>query len=259
MTTKSMRVGVAILFGVLLTFVSTNVNAQLVVIPQEKVHEAASPTLADEAHMLIQEGVVLNFGTLSESDPAWQTTIHWRDAKGRKTTITRITTSCSCVEADWNKRAGATTEGAIEIKFHPQGRLGGIRQMLLIYTTLSDQKPTATITLVGKVVPSDDHSTTHPYAMGPLRLRQTSLSFSPKGGVEKIAVINSGSKVLTITHDQHFSSEGIKAYTIPRELAPGEEGDLVVEWQPNSTKPTLLLEGIDLPTRKRKIDIRIKE
>lgn len=251
--------GVALFVGVLLTLVTTGVKAQLVVIPQEKVQEAASPTLADEAEMLFEEGVVLNFGTIGEDDPAWQTTINWRDAKGRKTTITRITTTCGCVEADWNKRAAATTKGTIDVKFHPKGRVGGIRQMLLIYTTLSDQRPTATITLVGKVVPSDDHSTTHPYAMGPLRLRQTSLLFSPQGGVERIAVVNSGTKRLTITHNQHFSSEGIRAYTIPRELAPGQEGDLMVEWQPNGSAPTLLLDGIDLPTRKRRIDIRIKE
>lgn len=235
-------------------------QAQIVVIPQEQVREAANPTLAAEAQMLFEEGTTLSVGTIGEEDAAWSGTIHWRDGRGRKLTITRITTSCSCVVAKWDKRAKASSEGSIEISFLPKGRIGNINQRLLIYTSLDEKRPTATITLEGRVTPSRDHSTTHPYTMGELRLRRKSITFGRNGGVERIAVVNGGSRPLRLTHDPHLTSPGIRAYAVPEVLAPGCEGDLMVEWEgPSGRLPMLHIGGVDAPVRERKIEINTKE
>lgn len=235
-------------------------TAQLNIIPQERIQEAANPTLAKGAMMQFDDEGVLTCGTIGESEECWRGEIGWREANGQKLSITRITTSCNCVVAEWDKRANSnTSSGTIGVKFLPKGHIGGIEQRLFVYTTLSESEPSAVVRVRGKVTHSVGTRSEYPHSMGALRLRQKKALFPAEGGAIRIAVMNGGLEPLTITHDARLSVGRVMAYTSPTTLESGQEGELIIEYSPTDGPAMLYLHGIAAPPRGRKIEIVIEE
>ena len=233
--------------------------AQIRIIPREAIEEAANPSTIEGEHLIFENGSKLSFGTISEDLPAWKGTLHWSAAEGERLTITRIKTSCGCLVAKWDRRGSIDAgSGTIEVEYLPKGHAGEVMQRIFIYTTLSESTPTAIVQVVGTVTHSADRSGDYPHSAGTLLLRQKEVFVSPEGGSARVAVMNGGSSPLTITHDGRMSVGGVKAYTEPRVLQSGEEGDLVIEWVPDGGPTMLYLGGVNAPPRERKIEIEIE-
>lgn len=233
--------------------------AQIRIIPQERVQEAANPSTIEEQAMLFEEGERVSFGTISEDSEPWRAVLRWHSAEGKRLTITQIKTSCGCLVAEWDKRSATNaTEGNISIEYRPKGHIGGIRQRIFVYTTLSDTKPTAIVEIVGTVEPSADHSSLYPHNAGTLGLRTKQVKMPAEGGEVEIAVMNCGSEPLRVEHDRRMSVGGVRAHTEPKVLQSGEEGVLVVEYKPEGMLPMLYLKGVAAPPRERKIEIEIE-
>ena len=235
-------------------------RAQLPIIPRE-IREAAKPTTVEGEWLIFEGGTTHTFGTISEDDALWQTNLQWRTKEGRKVTITRIQTTCGCVAAKWDKRLSVNvTEGTIDVKYYPKGHAGKVHQCLFVYTSLSDEKPTAIISLVGTVTPSHDRSGDYKYSAGVLGMRQKSVAVPEGGGEVRIAVVNCGSTPLRVVHDGRISTPNIKAHTEPETLESSQEGDLVIEYSPDNTNAVMLyLAGINTPPRERKIEVTIEK
>lgn len=251
--------GIIVALGVFFTSMGVS-YAQIKIIPQSTIKEAANPTLVQGSNLVFDHNGTLSFGTIGEESGCWQGEIEWHTTNGKKASITRITSSCNCLEVVWSRRDNtASKSGKIGVKYYPKGHAGKVSQRLFIYTTLSDQNPSAIVKVVGEVTPSADRSGDYAYMMGTLRLRQKSVRVDNKGGVERIAVMNSGSTPLHITHDAKMTLGGLKAYTQPATLQSDEEGDLIIEYAPNGEPPILFLGGIAVPPRERKIEIEIEK
>ncbi len=235
-------------------------RAQLPTIPRE-VREAAKPTTLEGEWMLFEGGATHSFDTISEDDASWQTQLRWRTKEGKMLTITRIQSSCGCLVAKWDKRLGVNaSEGVIDVTYYPKGHAGKVNQRLFVYTSLSDEKPTAIITIVGRVAPSLDRSGDYPHTIGALGLRQSSVVMPEKGGEARIAVMNCGTTPLRITHDKRLSTPNLTAHTEPEVLEGGAEGDLVINYDPSVSEGLMLhLGGVNIPPRERKIDVTIEK
>lgn len=252
------RVCVALL-GTLWFSMST-ATAQLTIIPQERIQEAANPTLAEGSQMLFENEGIINFGSIEESKECWKGEIEWREGNGMKLSITRITTSCNCLVAEWDRRANSnTTEGVIGVKFLPKGHIGGVEQRLFVYTTLSAEKPSAVVRVRGEVEFAVGDNGNYPHSIGALRLRNKRVILPTEGGSERISVMNGGERPLTISHDEKLSIGGVSAHTEPATLESGEEGILIVEWRPNGQPALLYLDGVQTPPRMRKIEIIVED
>lgn len=251
-------VWIVLVFGVLTT--SGSAMAQIRIIPQERVQEAANPSTIGEEAMLFEEGERVSFGTISEDSEPWRTTLRWHTTEGKRLTIKQIKTTCGCLTAEWDRRKAVNaTSGTIEIEYRPKGHTGGIRQRIFVYTTLSENKPTAIVECVGTVKPSADRSSLYPHQMGTLGLRSRTLTLPAEGGVMEIAVMNCGSEPLRVMHDERMSLGGVKAHTEPAVLPSGAEGVLVVEFEPTEEPTMLYLGGVTAPPRERKIEIEIEK
>ena len=257
-----MRVGRGVIVALVWAIFAPTVmlRAQLPTIPKE-VRKAAMPTTLEGEWMLFEGGTTHSFDTISEDDTSWHTQLHWSAKEGNKLTITRIQSSCGCLVAKLDRRMSVNaSEGVIDVTYYPKGHAGKVNQRLFVYTTLSEEKPTAIITIVGRVTPSLDRSGDYPHSIGVLGLRQKSAAVPERGGEARIAVMNCGSTPLRISHDKRLSTPNLTAHTEPEVLEKGAEGDLVITYTPTKGEALMLyLTGINTPPRERKIEVTIEK
>ncbi len=236
------------------------VKGQMVIIPRERVEEAANPTTIANAPMLFENDGVMSFGTISEDCGEWRSVLSWHSKSDTALTITQIRTSCGCLTAQWDKRSATNAKsGAIEITYRPKGHAGEVEQRLFIYTTLSTSHPTAIVKVVGTVEPTANRANHYPYMAGTLGLRTKSVVLSEERGKVEIAVMNCGSEPLRVRHDGRLSIGSVGAHTKPEVLQSGEEGVLCIDYSSVGERIMLYLEGVNAPPRERKIEIEIKK
>lgn len=260
-----MRCGLKyLLFVVAAIFVYGTASAQIKLIPRERLDSVANPRTVEGAKMEFKGGAIVSFGTISEDAGKWQRSIEWRNGGDNTLVVTRVTTSCSCLQAVVQKGAVKVGGGSkIELTYLPKGHPGKVEQRVFVYTNLSATKPSAIITLRGEVTPSADHSADYAHRRGVLLLRRDTITLSgDKPQTERIACLNNGSRALRLEADM-LSSRGLTLRTEPAILAAGEEGDLVISYKPEEDKKPLWLKlyikGLELPLRSREITVLIEK
>lgn len=237
-------------------------SAQLRLISQQKLDSVANPRIVEGARMQFRGGEQVSFDTIGEDAGPWEQTVEWRNGGEQTLVVTRVTTSCSCLQATAAK--GAVKSGAsatLRLKYYPKGHPGKVEQRVFIYTNLSATTPSAVVTLRGEVLPSADRSADYPFSRGVLLLRRdTVILAGDKPQTERIACLNSGSRELRLEADE-FSSRGLMLRSEPAVLRAGEEGDLVITYTPEEDKQPLWLKlyikGLNEPLRAREIVVRI--
>ncbi len=233
--------------------------AQIRLVPRERLDSLRNPqTISSELRFPERP---IEMGSIPEAGGLWTTRIEWQNEEQTPVVITAIRTTCGCLKADFSAEPLKRGEwGSIELRYNPKGHPGAVDQRLFVYTSLSKQRPSAVIRLVGRVIPSADRSGDYAHACGPLLLRQVEIPY--EGGREvRIACMNGGKSPLRITEDELLPTHGIKVCTDPELLEPTEQGDLVITF---SEEPTfrsdgtlpILLRGLDLPPRMRTLRLR---
>ena len=249
-----------LLGGVLLPLIAT---AQIRTIPQALRDSVNNPTTVSDSPMHFVEGAQFEFGTLNEESAPWTGEARWRNAGESPVVITRITSSCGCLRATFDRKpVVAGEEAVIRLTYHPKGHPGTVYQRLFVYTNRSASRPTAILTLRGVVTPSGKVAATYPQAMGALRLRTKQATLQGGEQEVRIACANGGQRSLRITADTLLSPRGWQIYTEPRVLQAGAEGDLVIRRMSDATpkqRVTLYVGGVQLPPRERAVQITVEE
>ena len=124
-----------------------------------------------------------------------------------------------------------------------------------------DEKPSAILAVGGLVTASEDRSDDYPYQRGVLRLRQERISLTAtERQVVRIAVMNGGSTIIRPEADGMFLPSGVRVRFEPSQLKPKEQGDLVVEYVPQSETTAaksfkIFVKGLNVPPRQSAIDV----
>lgn len=241
-------------------------RAQIRTIPQHVRDSITHPTTVAD-HPLRFTTEVLDFGTIDEDGGLWNGVIGVKNEGDQPVVITRIVTTCGCVQCDFDRRplaAGAATE--LAVRYNPKGHPGRVYQRMFLYTNRSASRPTAILSLSGEVRQVADKALSYPVAHGPLRLRSdvVRLRKSPEGSFEevRIACRNGGDRAITIVLDSLLSSSGFTLHTEPRKLEAGAEGDLVIEYRAEEVgdRPLLLYwSGWSLAPRERMLRVMIEK
>lgn len=262
--------------------------AQLKIIPQSKLDSVANPRVVGADKMLFKGSAVVDFATLDEDAQPWQKTLEWQNKASETISITRITSSCSCLRGEF-ERGGVKVgqSGRVKITYYPKGHPGAVNQRLFVYTNLSASVPTVILTVKGVVKASKDHRADYKYSRGALLLRQDTLYATLGKATQcRVACMNSSDKEMRLSEDTLLSSRGVKMWTEPHILPAGAEGDLVVSVSADAhpaprgvgggfpfggqigTNKTengakdclsLYIKGLSLPARERMLVIRLKE
>lgn len=251
------------LIVVFLFAVMQNISAQIRIIPQERL-DAATPKVTNSP--LQFEPCEVDFGTIEEMSGAWQGSAKLVNRGADTIAITHIKSTCGCLKAEVQKRVLAPKESvAVVLKYYPRGHAGRVSQRVLVYTNYSTERPSSLLQLRGLVTASADRSDDYPYSRGVLRLRQEKVHL--KGNVaevQRIACMNGGSVKLQPTVDAMFLPQGVQVRFEPAELASGQEGDMVVEYAPQSGATAIngfkiYIKGLNLPPRQSAVEVVVGE
>ncbi len=238
------------------------VSAQIRIISQDAVRKAADIEVAESSLQFKPQSV--DFGTIDEMSGVWHGSVKLRNSGAETLAITQIKSTCGCLKAELSKRVIAPNEEiAVALKYYPRGHAGRVRQRVLIYTNISDEKPSVVLTLTGLVTASEDRSDDYPYTRGVLRLRQDAVRLSGEREVLRVAFMNGGSTELNLEVDANLLPKGVKVRFEPSKVAPKGQGEMVVEYTPMSemspaTLGKIYIKGLNLPPRQSAIDVILK-
>ena len=238
------------------------VSAQIRIIPQDAVRKATDIEVAESTLHFVPQSV--DFGTIDEMSGVWQGGAKLRNSGADTLAVTQVKSTCGCLKAELAKRVIAPKEEvAVTLKYYPRGHAGRVRQRVLLYTSLSSEKPSTVLTLTGLVTASEDRSFYYPYTRGVLRLRQDTVRLSGEREVQRIAIMNGGSVELKLEVDANLLPKGVKVRFEPSKIAPKGQGEMVVEYEPTTeTTPAKLgkiyIKGLNLPPRQSAIDVILK-
>ena len=239
------------------------VSAQIRIIPREKLLEAEPKAMASSLKALPE---TVDFGTIDEMSGVWQGSAEIVNQGAETIAITRIKSSCGCLQVELPKRVVAPKERVrVALKYYPRGHAGRVRQRVLLYTEASDEAPSVVLQVQGFVTASADRSDDYPYSRGVLRLRQERVQLQHEGRqVVRIACMNGGSTLLRPMVDMQLLPKGLKVHFEPSEFAPKQQGDMVVEYDGSGTLQSglplhIYIKGLNLPPRQSKVEVVVED
>ena len=238
-------------------------TAQIRTIPQTVRDSVNRPTTLANSPMHLADGEV-DFGTLNEEDAPWQGAVRWRNAGDKPLVVTRITSSCGCLRATFDRQpVAAGGESVLRLTYHPKGHPGTVYQRLFVYTHLSASRPTAIVTVRGVVTPSKEVAATYSQSMGVLHLRTKEVRASGDEREWRIACYNNGRQPLQIAADTLLTPRGWRLMSEPSPLPPQTAGDLVIRRtdEPSakeSQEVVLYVGGLTLPPRMRALRVLLE-
>lgn len=239
---------------------------------REQLESVLNPPLLENAEsILCFDSLSVHAGTLSEDDSPVTYVFPCRNVSGKQVEVIRVRTTCGCTDAVVGKTVLEPGEGTdIRVTFNPFGHPGKLFTRTFVYVSLSDEKPAASLSIVGEVLPSSALWKNYRYSMGNLRTVRRNVDFGlVKRGTkrsEKIACANSGSRPLTVKATDGFLPAYLSVRTEPETLEASEEGFIVVEVdgekfperKDGKVSLNILLDGISAPPSDRMLRISLE-
>jgi hypothetical protein len=237
-------------------------DAQIRMVPRDKVEAVANPRLSPDSGLLRFDTMHIVAGTMNEDD-APSTFIFGFENVGDKTIhIDRLVTTCSCASASADKREVKPGEKAhIALRYNPKGHPGRFERKVFVYTS-GGNDPAAVLRLTVDVAEGSDLSGLWPVQMGLIRLRRSSVEFAQgQKAVEKLRFINLSGKPLKLECEEIFLPECLEFSTVPETVQDGQEGEAVITYDPSKSgareQMKVILKGLDLPPTKATITVRL--
>lgn len=268
------------LFAVFSLLLSFPTLAQVKRLSREAIDSIRNIKVLENADSILAfKTKTVDFGTIYESDSAITFSFQFRNVAKEGVVLQNIGANCGCIYSFCEKyEYEPGEEGLLHIKFNPKGRSGTVDKNIFVYAMLAkdffsdiDGKKkspmlVAKLTLLGNVV--DLNEWRHlPVVMGDLRLKRRTVVFEPvKHGTSpqmRIMCANVGTSPLKLS--SRLLPEFVTFATEPSEIAPGEEGDIVITVNGNklpkggNNKYSILVDGVEGRVSDRIIEIKFEK
>lgn len=241
---------------------ATPARGQFHIVPRQRLDSMANPSLADGAQAMRFVSKRIDTGRIGEDDGPKSYRFEWQNAGNTPLVVTRVTTTCGCAVAAWDRQPVKPGEkGQITVTYHPKGHPGSFARKIFLFTQLSAKAPTAVLELTGEVIPSARPTYAYPHARGNLLLKQEEIRLDPsRKAVERIECLNGGSDTLRISIDTRILPPCIRAEFSPAVLLPGAIGEVTVSFDPASghapQRVPVFLRGVGLPPSQSAVMLR---
>lgn len=242
----------------------TAANAQMRIIPREQVEEAANPKHSSDSASLQFDSRHIVAEPMNEDDAPKSFSFSFRNVGDDTLRIVRLVTTCSCVTASCDAESIAPgAEAEIVAKYNPKGHPGRFDRKIFVYTRSGDA-PAAMLTLSVQVENGKDLSGIWPVQIGGIRMRTSEVAFvKGRKAVERLSFINLTGRPLALGCEEAFLPDHISFRTEPEVVAEGEEGEMVITYEPSSAEERnivkIMLKGLGLPPSRSSITVIIKD
>ena len=237
-------------------------EAQMKIIPREKIESVSSPRLSRDSAVLRFQTRHIVADIMNEDDAPKTFVFRFENAGDRKVNIDRLVTTCSCMTAAADRKEVRPGESAdITVKYNPKGHPGKFDRKVYVYTD-SGNDPAAVLKLSVQVETGSDLSGEWPVQMGTIRLRRAEVAFADGiKAVEKLRFINVGGKPLELECETAFLPESISFRTQPKVVDPGKTGEIHIVYDPSEDGSfenlKIILKGLGLPPSKSSITVKV--
>lgn len=239
-------------------------EAQIKIVPREKLEAMSSPRLSDAASVLHFETNYLKADPMSEDDGVQIYRFPFENRGADTVRIARLVVTCSCVMASCDKKYVLPGEKSeIVVRYDPKGHPGRFERKIFVYTGAGDV-PTAVLRLSVEVERGTDMAGLYPIAMGNIRLRRDEITVV-KGtrSVERCTFVNVSGSPLKVEAEKALLPPCLTFKAEPETVAGGEEGEIVITYDPSKggerDKMTVILKGMGVPPSQSKITVALKK
>ena len=112
--------------------------AQVRIISREKLDSVSNPKLAPNSNALEFDKLHITAEPMTEDDSPESFTYTFRNKSQSSLTISRIVSTCSCVQATCDRKEVAPGEYAtVKVIYNPKGHPGNFERKIFVYTAVS--------------------------------------------------------------------------------------------------------------------------
>lgn len=246
-----------------LSICAGNVRAQIRILPKAVLDAVDSPRLSKDSSSLALSTRHIDAEPMKESDSPAAFRVEMENVGMSPVEISGIRTSCSCVTAMAGQNSlppGGKT--FLTVRYDPKGHLGRFEHKVFIYT-LPGNAPSAIINLAVQVESGSDKSGLYHVQMGRIRLRTSEIMFRVgERAVETLNFINLSGRPLELECEEVFLPEYLRFETRPKVVRDGEEGTIVITYEPSGEEPMssvpMILKDLGVSPGRSTIKIRFE-
>lgn len=238
-------------------------QAQIRTVPADRLARIASPRLSRDSAALSFDTRHIVAEPMNEDDAPSTYRYVLTNVGDAPLEIKGLKTTCSCLIASCTKRSLLPEETAeIVVRYDPSGHPGRFERKIFVYTQEGDD-PSAVLRLSADVKTGSDLSGMYPVQKGTILLRRDAVSFvKGEKAVEKIRFINAGDRQLKLECEPMFLPGYLDFEVRPQTLAPQEEGEIVISYDPSEggekAEAAVILKGLGVPPRQSSIKVIMK-
>lgn len=238
-------------------------QAQIMVVPREKLDAVNNPRLSLDAASLKFETMFIAAEPMREDDGI-KTFVYPFTNVGKDTLqINRLVSTCSCASAICP--AGRLLPGEsseIVVRYNPKGHLGTFERKVFLYTDESPS-PAAILRLAVSVDRGADLAGAFPVGMGSIRLRAKEVYVERDSRiVQRCVFVNVGDKPLKLDYEKALLPQCLSVKVEPEIVAGGEEGEIVISYDPSKggvrDRMPVILKGLGVPPTQSAITVKIR-
>ena len=243
-------------------FAALAAQAQIVIVPREKLEAMNNPKLTASALAMKFETMYIEAQPMGEDDGLQTFSYPFTNVGEDTLKIRNIVATCSCMSAMAPKMAVAPGESSeIVVRYNPKGHPGRFERRILIYAD-QDKEPTAILRLYVEVDRGGDMAGLYPIPMGNIRVRRNEVSFrSDKKAVERCQFVNVSGRDFKLICESPLLPACITVSVEPEVLQSGQEGDIVIMYDPakggQRPKIPVIFKGLGLPPLQSSIIVHI--
>lgn len=239
-------------------------NAQIKILPREKVMNVANPRLALDSASFDFDSKLIVADKMNEDDEPRTFIYRFVNRGERRIDIARIVTTCSClttVSYPLTVESGAA--GEVVLRYDPKGHPGRFERKAFVYSD-DNGEPSAVLRLKVDVESGNDLSGIYPVQIGTIRLRRDHVVFKTgESAVEKIRFVNLSGSPLRLECEKSFLPDYISFEVRPSTVEDRQEGEIVISYTPGdeafrSVVP-VMLKGLGLPPSRSVINVKMEK
>jgi hypothetical protein len=252
-----------ILLSAAVTVSTMTADAQLRIIPKEKIDNVADPRHSKDSAALEFDTRYMVAQPMNEDDAPSTYVFHFKNVSDAPVIIDRLMTTCSCATAKADRNKVMPGEKAeIAVRYNPKGHPGKFERRVFVYTSAGND-PAAVLRLSVEVEKGADMSGEWPVQMGTIRLRRSEASFvNGQKAVEKLRFINLSGRPLRLECEDAFLPECLTFRTHPQTVEDGQEGEIIISYDPTKSgereQMKVILKGLGVQPSRSSITVHCR-